>query len=88
MKTNIATRLRRRDAPMSAYDRLPRDLRLWLHQAALPWSPQTALRLWQRALRESAGDTAQARARLERAQARTLARDAPRVWGPSHPAAV
>lgn len=70
---------------MAAYDRLPRELRLWLHEAALPWSPQSALKIWQRALREAGGDTSAAHVRLMRAEARTLAKDAPRVWGASYP---
>jgi hypothetical protein len=38
---------------MASYDRLPRDLRLWLAEAALPWSARSVLRLWQRALKET-----------------------------------
>jgi hypothetical protein len=40
---------------MRAFDRLPRDLRLWLHEAALPWSPRSAARAWARA--RAAGET-------------------------------
>ncbi len=73
---NLRTGLRRRarEAPMAAYDRLPPDLRRWLAGAALPWSAASALRLWQRALREC-GDTQGALARLDRAERATLARD-------------
>jgi hypothetical protein len=70
--------------PMAAYDRLPRDLRLWLAEAALPWSAASVLRLWQRALRET-GCARAARDRLARAEAKTLAREAARVWGQSYP---
>jgi hypothetical protein len=70
--------------PMMAYDRLPRDLRLWLAEAALPWSAPSALRLWQRALRET-GCVRAARDHLARAEAKTLAREATRVWGESYP---
>ncbi len=56
---------------MVAYDRLPPELRRWLADAALPWNPASALRLWQRALRDRC-DLKSALARLERA---TLARD-------------
>ncbi|MBK5928417.1 hypothetical protein CCR87_13925 [Rhodobaculum claviforme] len=59
---------------MRAFDRLPPDLRAWLHGAALPWSPRSALRLWRRALADT-GDPAAARARMDAAEARTLARD-------------
>lgn len=64
---------------MAGYDRLPADLRAWLAQAALPWSPASALRLWRK------GDPAAARGRLDAAEARLLARDAPRVWGAGYP---
>jgi hypothetical protein len=70
--------------PMAAYDRLPRDLRLWLAGAALPWSAASVLRLWQRAIRET-GCTQAARDRLARAEAKTLAREAARVWGSAYP---
>jgi hypothetical protein len=55
---------------MAAFDRLPPPLRQWLAQAVLPWSPDSALRVWDRA-----GDVQTALARLERAQAATLRRD-------------
>ncbi len=69
---------------MAAYDRLPRDLRAWLAEAALPWSAASVLRLWQKALQETGCPTA-ARARLARAEAKTLAREAVKVWGPRYP---
>lgn len=86
MRRNLVTRLRRRraEAPMRAFDRLPAELRGWLAQAALPWSAESALRLWRRALAET-GDAAAARARLDAAEARAIARDGPRVWGVGHP---
>lgn len=85
---NLATSLRQRpqrDA-MRCYDRLPPELRAWLAQAALPWSPDSARRLWRRAI-EEAGCRAGALARLEAVEARLLARDAPRIWGAEHPQA-
>lgn len=90
MRRNLSTALprRRRVAPMAAYDRLPPELRRWLAQAALPWSPQSVARLWSRALREAGGDRHQAQARLDRAEAQRLAQDAARVWGATHPAAA
>lgn len=83
---NLATGLRRRRsvAPMQAFDRLPAELRAWLHMAALPWSAESALRLWRRAL-AATGDPAGARARLDAAEARAIARDAARVWGAGYP---
>jgi len=86
-RKNLATRLpRRQGGGMAAHDRLPPDLRSWMHQAALPWSSASAFRLWRRALSET-GDPGAARARLDAAEARMLARDAPRIWGPGHPGA-
>ncbi|MFN3280178.1 MAG: DUF6525 family protein [Tabrizicola sp.] len=74
----------RKGDPMAAFDRLPPELRRWLAGAALPWSVSSALRLWQRALRET-GCPTEALARLARAEARTLAREAPQVWGRAFP---
>jgi hypothetical protein len=75
----------RNSNPMAAYDRLPPDLRAWAAEAALPWSANSLLRIWQRALRET-GCAKAAKDRLSRAEARTLARDAASVWGPAYPA--
>jgi hypothetical protein len=78
LNRNLATalRARRRDAcPMRAFDRLPRELRLWLHEAALPWSPRSAARAWARA-RASGEDPATALSRLE---ARRLAQERPQA---------
>lgn len=87
MRRNLASSLRARSraAPMAAYDRLPPALRHWATTAALPWSAASLLRLWRRAMRET-GCEALARARLDAAEARLLARDAARIWGPGHPA--
>lgn len=88
MRGNTVSTLRRRTSPMAAFDRLPPDLRCWLHDAALPWSPASALKLWHRALRQAGGDPARARAALDAVQARTIARDARRIWGRDHPQAA
>ncbi|MCC6008762.1 MAG: hypothetical protein JJU40_13945 [Rhodobacteraceae bacterium] len=71
---------------MARYDALPAPLRQWLARAALPWSPESALRLWRRALAEQAA-TDKALDRLARAEAAALARDAAAIWGGSYPAA-
>ncbi len=86
MPANLTTSLRRRRtvAPMQAFDRAPPELRAWLREAALPWSTQSALRLWRRALADGA-DPRAARARLDAAEARLLGRDVARVWGLGHP---
>ena len=89
MKTrNLATSLRRRIGtdPMRQFDALPPELRRWLAQASLPWSPRSVARLWSRALSRSAGDRARAVSLLDQAEARALARDARRIWGAHHPA--
>ncbi|MGE4328349.1 MAG: DUF6525 family protein [Pseudodonghicola sp.] len=80
---------RRRQAgdPMTAYDRLPAELRQWLASAALPWSPRSALRAWRVALARAGGDPDVARARLSATEARQLRRDTARIWGTAHPQA-
>lgn len=69
-------RSRSRD-PMAAYDALPGPLRLWLADAALPWSPASVLRLWRR-LRAGGATPAQTLAALDRAEAMALRREAAR----------
>ncbi len=72
-QTDLRRRRRRQD-PMRAYDALPPALRHWLAEAALPWSPASCRRIWQRA--RSRGEPMEAvLARLDRAQAQTLAKD-------------
>ncbi len=80
---NLVTTLRGRvrARPMDRFDRLPPDLRRWLSQAVLPWSPHSALRLWQRLMRETGGDLAVMLARLDQAEQRLLLRDQPGIWG-------
>lgn len=66
---------RRRSAdPMRAFDALPAPLRRWLAGAALPWSPASCRRVWDRARRKglSTKDILQL---LSRAEHNTLARD-------------
>lgn len=74
----------RKGSPMLRHDRLPPALRRWLIHAALPWSAQSALRLWQRTLREG-GSEAAALARLAAAERATLRREAAQVWGNGYP---
>ncbi|WEF24879.1 DUF6525 family protein [Paracoccus sp. S3-43] len=87
-RSNLATSLRRRyrASSIAQYDRLPPELRHWLAQAVLPWSPQSVLRLWQRLIRDARGDTAIVLQRLDLAEQRMLAKDRPRVWGDTDPA--
>ena len=65
---------------MQVYDRLPPELRDWMAQAALPWSPTSCLRLWRRAVSEE-GCVLRARQRMERAEQAMLAREARRAGG-------
>jgi hypothetical protein len=83
---NLNSRLRRSTTSMRAHDALPAPLRRWLKQAALPWSERSARKVWERALRDTRGDAAAALARLDRAEARLLARDSAQVWGAGYPA--
>lgn len=69
------SRRRRAGDPMDSYDRLPADLRRWLADAALPWSPCSALRLWRRLARENGGDRGLMLSRLTEIEARNLSRD-------------
>ena len=72
-QTSLPKKRRSRD-PMRAYDALPKQLREWLAQAALPWSPTSARRIWKRA--QSRGCTLdEALDLLRRAESKTLSRD-------------
>lgn len=65
---------RRVGNPMNEYDTLPAPLRAWLAQAALPWSPASARRIWTRAKAE--GQTIEETlSTLSLAEAKTLSRD-------------
>lgn len=77
----------RRTNPMREHDALPAPLRRWAAQAALPYSAASLRRVWARAL-AATGCPQAALARLAAAEAATLAREAPQVWGPGHPAAA
>ncbi|MFS4581481.1 DUF6525 family protein [Phaeobacter sp. C3_T13_0] len=65
---------RRTTNPMRTYDTLPQPLRLWLANAALPWSPKSCKRLWDKA--RKAGLSAEDAIRsLTATEKRMLARD-------------
>jgi Family of unknown function (DUF6525) len=88
MTNLVSPRIRwRATNPMAEHDRLPKPLRGWLAQAALPWSAQSARRLWQRAIAETHCPHA-AVTRLKAAEQKTLARQAARVWGKAYPTVV
>ena len=67
-------RKRRSGNPMDMYDTLPAPLRQWLSQAALPWSPASARRIWSKSRAQglSADEALQA---LSRAEEKTLQKD-------------
>ena len=72
-QTSLRQRRRCGD-PMAIYDALPAPLRRWLSEAALPWSPTSAHRIWMRS-RAKGLSPEEALASLGQAEARTLARD-------------
>lgn len=85
---NLRSTLRRRRSqrnPMRERDQLPKPLRLWLSEAALPWSPASLRRVWVKALRQHGGDEGAALAELSQLEQRRLRRDAPLIWGQANP---
>lgn len=82
---DTSLRRRRRSVdPMCTYDALPVPLRHWLSQAALPWSPTSARKIWKRA--QAKGLCADdALALLRRAETQTLARDKRAIYQPIQP---
>jgi len=71
--TSLKTRRRAVD-PMQAYDALPHPLRHWLASAALPWSPKSCKRIWDKA-RKNGLCPEEAIAALTRAEQKMLKRD-------------
>lgn len=69
-------RRRRRSDPMDDYDSLTPELRAWLQQARLPWSPHSCKRIWTKA-RASGATTTEALAHLDRIETATLGRAQP-----------
>jgi hypothetical protein len=66
---------RRRVAdPMMTYDSLPQPLRSWLAGAALPWSPKSCKRIWEKA-RSNGLSVDDAIVVLTEAERKTLSRD-------------
>jgi hypothetical protein len=66
---------RRRTAdPMMTYDTLPQPLRSWLAAAALPWSPKSCKRIWDKA-RSNGLSVDDAIVVLTEAERKTLSRD-------------
>ncbi len=67
-------RRKRAGDPMAVFDSLPAPLRQWLSEAALPWSPVSARRIWVKALAKGLTPE-ETLLSLKRAEASTLARD-------------
>ena len=67
-------RRRRAADPMMTYDTLPQPLRSWLAKAALPWSPKSCKRIWEKA-RSNGLSVNDAIVVLTKAEQKTLARD-------------
>ena len=63
----------RRD-PMARYDQLPPELRSWLRDACLPWSPASAHKIWTAARQGGLSDVEALKA-LTCAESKTLARE-------------
>lgn len=84
MTCNLGTtslrRKRRSCDPMRSYDALPVQLRRWLAEARLPWSPASARRLWLRACQKGLSPE-DALSALTKAEERTLARDRYAIFG-------
>jgi hypothetical protein len=83
-KNNARTSLRRRKRtgnPMADYDRLPSDLRGWLSQAALPWSPRSVLRVWRSAMKTYENDQEAVHLYMSQLEAKKLKKEAKKIWG-------
>jgi len=87
MPKNLNSSLRRKKKhrdPMKCYDELPCELRQWLSSALLPWSPLSALKAYQQALRTK-GSPEGALAELDKKQIRLLEKDCAIIWGKQYP---
>lgn len=76
LQSGLPRKRRQRDV-MQSFDALPGHLRQWLSSACLPWSPESALKIWSRA--GGASDPGQAIARLDAIERAMLERDA-KIW--------
>jgi hypothetical protein len=72
--TTALKRHRRAADPMMTYDTLPQPLRSWLAEAALPWSPKSCKRIWEKA-RSNGLSIDDAIVALTEAERKTLSRD-------------
>ena len=67
-----------------AWARLSDSTRRWLASALLPWSPRSALKAYQKALRAT-GSSEAALAELNKKQFRLLEKDCAIIWGEQYP---
>ena len=82
---NSSLRLKKKHLdPMKCYDELPCELRQWLASALLPWSPRSALKVYEKALR-TIGSSEGALAELDKKQIRLLEKDCAIIWGEQYP---
>ena len=83
LSSSLCRKKKHRD-PMRCYDELPCELRQWLSAALLPWSPRSALKAYQKALRTK-GSSEGALAELDKKQTRLLEKDCAIIWGEQYP---
>jgi hypothetical protein len=83
LSSSLCRKKKHRD-PMRCYDELPCELRQWLSAALLPWSPRSALKAYQKALRTK-GSLEGALAELDKKQIRLLEKDCAIIWGEQYP---
>lgn len=72
--------------PMSEFDQLPAELRIWLARAVLPWRAGSVKTAYDKALSRH-GCKKRALRDLDALQMALVAKDAGRVWGQNHPSA-
>lgn len=72
---------------MRDFDALPRELRLWIASAKLPWRAGSVQLAYKRALKRT-GDPQRALEELDRLQQKNVAKDVRRIWGRDHPEAA
>ena len=82
-RTSLKCRRRHRD-PMREFDRLPPELRRWVGTASLPWRSHSVRQAYDKALLKTRSPVL-ALLELDQIEARLLAKDARRIWGPDHP---
>ena len=83
LNSSLRLKKKHRD-PMKCYDELPCELRQWLALALLPWSPRSALKAYEKALRTT-GSSEGALAELDKKQSRLLEKDCAIIWGEQYP---